>query len=224
MNIPIQEHHIPVMRTARYCTLGIPSASTHTVWFACHGYGQLAADFIQQLKPLHDEKTWIVAPEGLSRFYVKGFFGKTGASWMTREDRLHEISDYLNYLEKLREHILGQSSSSVQLKILGFSQGVSTVCRWVTLRNPRPAAIWLCSGNIPDDIDKHAFRFVTQSCPVHLLVGKKDPLIRQTDLETALNHIEQHQWNIQVTVFEGAHEVNAALIKIQDQQNHLAGR
>ena len=36
-----------------------------------------------------------MAPEGLSRFYLEGFSGKVGATWMTREDRLNDIDNYL---------------------------------------------------------------------------------------------------------------------------------
>ena len=53
----------------------------------------------------------IVAPEALSRFYVESS-GKThadthvGASWMTREDRLSDIEDYVEYLDALHAHML----------------------------------------------------------------------------------------------------------------------
>jgi hypothetical protein len=43
----------------------------------------------------------IIAPEGLSRFYRKGFSGDVVASWMTKDDRLDDMEDYVRYLNDL---------------------------------------------------------------------------------------------------------------------------
>src|SRR5207247_6476521 len=66
----MQEHHIGVTRSARYFTLGDSSRGVGEVWFACHGYGQLAARFLEKLRVLDDGHRYLVAPEGLSRFYL----------------------------------------------------------------------------------------------------------------------------------------------------------
>jgi len=98
-----REHHLPVSRTARYFTIGEPDASLTELWFVCHGYGQLAGRFVRHFESIDAPHRMIVAPEALSRFYVE-VAGKThadthvGASWMTREDRLSDIEDYVEYL------------------------------------------------------------------------------------------------------------------------------
>src|SRR2546426_7091347 len=66
----MQEHHIGVTRSARYFTLGDSSRGVGEVWFVCHGYGQLAARFLEKLRVLDDGRRYLVAPEGLSRFYL----------------------------------------------------------------------------------------------------------------------------------------------------------
>ncbi len=66
----MQEHHIGVTRSARYFTLGDSSRGVGEVWFACHGYGQLARRFLEKLRVLDDGRRYLVAPEGLSRFYL----------------------------------------------------------------------------------------------------------------------------------------------------------
>src|SRR5258708_36620736 len=88
-------HHLPVGRTARYYTLGPIGAATRQVWFACHGYGQLAERFLQRFEPLDDGAHLIGAPEGLSRFYLSDNPRErpVGATWMTRKNRLQEIAD-----------------------------------------------------------------------------------------------------------------------------------
>src|SRR5213592_1979241 len=97
----MQEHHIGVTRGARYFALGTSSGEVGEVWFACHGYGQLAARFLEKLRVLDDGRRYLVAPEGLSRFYLSESptERRVGASWMTREDRLAEIEDYVRYLD-----------------------------------------------------------------------------------------------------------------------------
>src|SRR2546425_6931053 len=96
----MQEHQFSTSRSARYFTLGSPQHAAD-VWLVCHGYGQLASRFLERFRPLEAERRCIVAPEGLSRFYLTDSPAerRVGASWMTREDRLHEIDDYVRYLD-----------------------------------------------------------------------------------------------------------------------------
>src|SRR5882762_5598050 len=117
---------------ARYFTLGDP-AHAEQMWFACHGYGQLAARFLEKLRVLDDGRRYLVAPEGLSRFYLSESptERRVGASWMTREDRLAEIDDYVRYLDAVYADVFGSlARAQVTLHALGYSQGASTVSRW----------------------------------------------------------------------------------------------
>ena len=108
----MRERHIRVARTARYYTLG--SAGTHLreVWLVCHGYRQLARRFLSRFADLDDGTRLIVAPEGLSRFYLHdpaSGHGKEvpiGATWMTREDRENEITDYVGFLDGVLDEVL----------------------------------------------------------------------------------------------------------------------
>src|SRR5262245_49795552 len=89
-----EEHHLTTTRTARYFTTGAPLAETQAVWFVLHGYGQLAVRFLRHFEGAVPSHTMVVAPEGLSRFYLempradRGHLARTGAAWMTKEDRL----------------------------------------------------------------------------------------------------------------------------------------
>ena len=121
--------NIKVTRTARYFTLGDNTLPLQTVVYVLHGYGMSAKEFIAQFECLVKPGVMIVAPEGLSRFYRKGFSGDVIASWMTKEDRLAEIEDYVGYLDSL--HRLVVSGKDVITIVLGFSQGVATASRWL---------------------------------------------------------------------------------------------
>ena len=81
------------------------------------------------LKPLSQEELCIAAPEGLSRFYIRGTDGRVGASWMTRDERLSDIEDHISYLNHWWSS-LGVPSDA-EIVVLGFSQGVATAARWL---------------------------------------------------------------------------------------------
>ena len=85
----MKERHIRVGRTARYYTLGSTGPDLREVWLVCHGIRQLARRFLPRFADLDDGKRLIVAPEGLSRFYLRGPESRRdkqiqiGATWMT---------------------------------------------------------------------------------------------------------------------------------------------
>ena len=130
-----REAHVRVPRTARYWTLDA-DAPPRELWYVLHGYKQLARRFMRRFTPVHGGARRIVAPEGLSRFYIEqepGRHGPTsvvGATWMTREDRLNEIRDYVDYLDRLHREVAADAEAA-PVTVLGFSQGVATAARWV---------------------------------------------------------------------------------------------
>jgi hypothetical protein len=67
-----KENHIKVIRTARYYTLGEINEKTLRVWSVLHGHKMLAGNFIKTFKELAGQGDYIIAPEALSRLYVKG--------------------------------------------------------------------------------------------------------------------------------------------------------
>lgn len=209
----MQEHHLTIPKTARYYSLGEISKETNTVWFVCHGYAQLAGEFIKEFEPLTAPGVLVVAPEALSKFYTKGFFGAVGATWMTKEDRLNEIKDYVNYLDTLFRKIKSEVSPAAQMHILGFSQGCSTICRWIAERSPAYSALWLCSGSIPDDLDFSKFKTAIEKSPAHYLLGESDPFIGEKDISAFEERIKANRLPLQVHRFKGEHVLNLQLIQ-----------
>jgi predicted esterase len=124
----------------------------------CHGYGQLARDFVAIFAPVSGPGRAIVAPEALSRYYLDDTRGGShasspvGATWMTREDRVSEIADQVSYLDSLRDTVVAQAAPGATLTVLGFSQGVATVCRWLDQGRTRADRLICWGGAIPDDV------------------------------------------------------------------------
>jgi len=109
--------------------------------------------------PVSDPARAIVAPEALSRYYLDDTRGAShatsavGATWMTREDRESEIADQASYLDALADAVSAAvAPGAARLTVLGFSQGVATVCRWIDRGHTRPDRLVCWGGAIPDDV------------------------------------------------------------------------
>lgn len=180
----VAEHHVEVPRTARYYTVG-DRATARAVWLVLHGYGQLAGYFARHFAA-HAAGRLVVAPEALSRFYVAredtttGAPARVGASWMTREDRLAEIEDYVRYLDRaLDAATAALDLAAVPLGILGFSQGAATAARWLAHRHrsgravPHALVVW--GGALPHDFDlAGADGDALRATRLTLVVGDRD--------------------------------------------------
>src|SRR5689334_7771778 len=93
---------------ARYYKLGEINSSTKAIWFVLHGYGQLAQYFLRKFRILEKYNICVIAPEGLSRFYLENITSpsgrnsdRVGATWMTKENRLMDIEHYIQYLNTI---------------------------------------------------------------------------------------------------------------------------
>ena len=149
----IKTHHIATPKTARYTTYGELSLKTKYFWFVLHGSNMLSEQMLYKFKDFDPETHFVIAPEGLSRFYVNGFGGEVVASWMTKRDRLEEIHDFSVYCSTLYDTYVQKLPESCKTIIMGFSQGGVTAMRWlhhldVTVDFLIPYACW-----IPEDID-----------------------------------------------------------------------
>lgn len=207
-----REHHLSVRRSARYFTLGEPGPAVRGVWMVCHGYGQLAARFLQSFEGLDDGSRLIVAPEGLSRFYVdRDQREKVGASWMTREDRLIEIEDHIAYLDALHAEtfrLLGRGALPVTA--LGFSQGVATVARWAARGNVSVTRLIFWAGTLPPELDLTVFG----GSEVTLVCGTHDPLITAKVLNKDEERLRNAGVRYELVAFDGGHDVLPAVLKI----------
>src|SRR6266487_5850642 len=214
----MREHYIGVRRTARYFTLGENSGAVGDVWFACHGYGQLAARFLEKLRVLDDGRRYLVAPEGLSRFYLSESptERRVGATWMTREDRLAEIDDYVAYLDAVCADVFTSLDRlRVTVHALGYSQGASTVSRWAALGNAKIDRLTLWGGEFPPDLDLTVDAVVgrLRAARMTLVYGRSDEYITPKIVETTTARLRQHGIPYREVPFEGGHELNEAVLR-----------
>ena len=119
----------------------------------------------------------VIAPEGLSRFYLSGNGGRVGASWMTSDDRLARNCRPLRLPNHLADQVLAQCPDAVQVTVLGFSQGTATVGRWLAQARFRPVRLVLWAGGFPPDVEMDAATKLLQNLPVTLVLGDADEYI-----------------------------------------------
>jgi predicted esterase len=213
--VSIHEHRLAVSRTARYFTRG--SAEPREVWFVCHGYGQLASRFLDKVAALDDGRRLVVAPEALSRFYLseRAAERRVGASWMTREDRLTEIDDYVRYLDAVYREVFGQvDRTRVTVHLLGYSQGAATVSRWAVMGNARIDRLILWGGELPPDLDlgePAAGRL--RAARLTLVYGRSDEFVTAKVVGAVTARLRERGVPFTELTFEGGHELDDAVLR-----------
>jgi predicted esterase len=205
------EHHLAVTRTARYFTLGDPARAKH-IWFALHGYGQLASSFIGYLATLDNGSRLIVAPEALSRFYLDQGRGPPGASWMTKEDREHEIADYVRYLDQVSTEVRASAPSDARSYVLGFSQGVATQGRWLDRGSARHDGFCFWAGTLPQELQLSGSHPGLAGRRVALVVGHRDDYLTSDWLETESRRLEPVAGEVRRFPFHGGHRLDRTVL------------
>ncbi|MFO8098955.1 MAG: esterase, partial [Salinibacter sp.] len=193
-------HTLEVPRTARCATLGAPDAPTW--WIVLHGYGQLAADMATAARPLVAPTRAVVAPEGLSRFYVDGLdtHEQVGASWMTRGMREPEIRDYVRYLDAV-VHRLVPGDERPTIRVLGFSQGAATASRWALLGDTPVDRLVLWGGAPAHDLNLDSHAAALRTMDLTLVVGTDDPYVSPKRRAAVQDRLDRHDIPVTVHTF-----------------------
>lgn len=199
---------------ARYEKIGEINSSTKNVWFVLHGYGQLAKYFIQKFNMLNDGKTCVIAPEGLSRFYVEDLptrmrtgNNRVGATWMTREDRLTDIENYCAYLTAIYKTEL-EKYPDIRITVLGFSQGAATASRWVQAGRINFHRLILWSGILPPDMDFEAGKKILSGKEFLIVYGNNDSFITPDRMREMQELTLKLGIEPAYIVFNGAHDID----------------
>jgi predicted esterase len=217
----IRSHSIAVPRTARYYSLGPTHGFPRELWFVCHGYGQLARRFLRQFASLDDGSRLMVAPEGLSRFYLDPIpvrrndpSARIGASWMTREDRESEIADYVNYLEQLATEIRHPlTGAAPRIVVLGFSQGTATVSRWLAASEIRVDHLVLWGGTIPPELDLAAWASRLHGAAITLVAGDADEFATAAAVATEAERLSTAGVAFTLQRYAGGHGIDPGALR-----------
>ncbi len=211
------EHRIEFNFKARYFTIGEPSDAIEHLWIVCHGHGHLAQYFIKRFEALNDGKHLIIAPEGLNRYYLEGFTGRVGATWMTKEDRLTDIENYLQFLSSVLNQVKKQVKNKVKITLFGFSQGAATISRFATQTEVEFERLILWAGIFPPDLPPLQAPERLKGKDIYWVYGEEDPYLSAGVMEEQQGIADQLKVKPEVISFNGAHELNdQVLLKFKD--------
>jgi len=210
-------------RTARYAVLGAEPSSARRIWIALHGYGMLATRFLRAFQGAVPADTCVVAPEGLSRFYLElprtdgSHLQKVGATWLTRESRDSEIADAHRWLDLVHDEVVAESREGTgvtpSVAVLGFSQGVATAMRWTASGRVHPQQFVAWAGGLAADVDVAAFTAAMQSSEFVLVAGDDDPFVTPESLERITGALSAWGVSHRVERFAGAHHLDVTLLQ-----------
>jgi predicted esterase len=209
----VTEHRLTVPRSARYFSAGKP---VREVWFVLHGYGQLALPFLAEFGSLDDGGRLVVAPEALSHYYVDHRNRTVGASWMTREDRLAEIEDYVRYLDAVYADVLRVADRArVAVHVVGFSQGAATAARWVALGTARLDRVVLWGGEVPPDLplERPEARERLARSGLTLVVGSRDEFITDKVVTRDTERLTAAGVPHRVIRYDGGHAIDERVLR-----------
>lgn len=216
----MQEHELSFSYKARYYKLGELSSTTKQVWFVLHGYGQLAKFFLPKFETLQKHNICVVAPEGLSRFYLEDVTkravtgnNRVGATWMTAENRLMDIDNYLNYLQHVYQTVLSNGTTA-PVTILGFSQGSATASRWAIHHPQNYQRLILWSGIFPPDMDFEKGNEILSHKDVTVVYGKHDPFINEGRLKEMTDLTKRLGIKPTQVTFDGGHEIHEPTLRL----------
>jgi len=210
----MQEQTVSIQFKAHYYTLGTPQATTRQIWFVLHGYGQLSKFFLHKFNVLADAGVYVVAPEGLSKFYLEDVTSgsrtgntRVGATWMTKENRLTDIENYITYLNSVYTKEVPANFRG-EITMLGFSQGAATATRWAIESNLAFQRLILWGGILPPDMNFEKAHEALKDKKLIEVFGKNDPYLTDAKLKevTAIN--ERLAIKPEIIEFEGGHEMN----------------
>ena len=211
----IEVRQLTIERRIRYAILEPPEERTAEIWFVLHGYNQLAHRFLRHFHPIRTGGRCIVAPEGLHRHYVDHAARKVGASWMTSEDRLTDIEDYVAYLDRLHARILASRATTGRTRIvaLGFSQGVHTLCRWLAFGDARIDRAVLWGGTVPPDLNLAKRAGALAAADIHLVMGNRDEHFGHAAVEAQEEALQEAGIAFALHAFDGGHRLDADTLR-----------
>ncbi len=205
------EKEVSYTITNSYATLNTLTDKTKNVWFVCHGIGYLSRYFLKYFDELNADENYIIAPQAQSKYYLGSKYRHVGASWLTKENTVKEIENVMHYFDAVLES--EKIPHNINFIVLGYSQGVSVITRYVAKRKLRCNQLVLLSGGIPKELNTQDFKFLEDKTKTSLIYGGQDEyLTKELMVSEEKRFYELFGDTATITVFEGRHEVKKEIV------------
>lgn len=208
------EHHIDFNFSAPYYTLNELSEQTTDLWIVCPGYGQLAKYFIRRFDVFDAQKHFVVALQGLSKFYLPDQ-KHVGASWMTKEDRETELKNQRSYFDAvMRSAWQGRELADFNVHLMGFSQGVSMISRMAAYAKIDFKTLILWAGGFPPELAKADFSHLGAQSKLKVVIGTEDEFYAlNKNYQAEVDRMEVAiGLKPNIITFEGKHEMQREVL------------
>ena len=204
------EKEISYKSTNSYSTLNALSAKTKTVWFVCHGMGYLSRYFLKYFSDLNSEENYFIAPQAPSKYYLPPKFKHVGSSWLTKENTIKETENIMRYFDAVLEN--EDLPNTIDLIVLGYSQGVSVAMRYVASRQLKCEQLILMSGGIPKELVAGDFNFL--NAKVTMAYGTQDEYLDEKRMLNESDRVRDLFGKTATIIpFKGRHVVNKDLFQ-----------
>jgi predicted esterase len=133
---------------------------------------------------------------------------------MTREDREREIDDHVAYLDALYAHVRSRPGwSAAPVTVLGFSQGVATVCRWLARGVARADRLILWAGRLPADLFPIPDESRLRSTRLIIVAGERDEWVTAAVIAEQEATLRDAGLAYELHRFSGGHTVDEGLLR-----------
>ncbi len=206
-----EEKFLSIETTHPYETLNQWTPKTRRVWLVFHGIGYLSRYFLRHFRHLDPEENYIIAPQAPSLYYLDQTYTHIGASWLTRENTSLHMENLLHLLDALYEREKLEDAPS--LVLMGYSQGVSVLSRWVAARKLQCNRLVFYAGRIPEQLSAADFEHLSVETPVEFFIGDQDPFVSEADREKLKGQMEVLFGDrLKIKEYSGGHKLVDALI------------
>ncbi|AIM61491.1 esterase [Cellulophaga lytica] len=206
------EKEVTYTTTNSYATLNSLTKDTKNIWLVCHGIGYLSRYFLRYFNELNSKENYIIAPQAPSKYYLNNKYTHIGASWLTRENTVTETKNVIAYLNKV--YLAENIPEHCNFIVLGYSQGVSVVTRWLAQEKIECSHIVLYAGTVPNELSKTDFTYLNNNkTKTTYIVGDEDAFFDEDRKKAEKIRIKNIiDPNTNFITFKGAHEVKKEII------------
>ncbi|WP_349663613.1 esterase [Cellulophaga lytica] len=206
------EKEVTYTTTNSYATLNSLTKDTKNIWLVCHGIGYLSRYFLRYFNELNSKENYIIAPQAPSKYYLNNKYTHIGASWLTRENTVTETKNVIAYLNKV--YLAENIPEHCNFIVLGYSQGVSVVTRWLAQEKIECSHIVLYAGTMPNELSKTDFTYLNNNkTKTTYIVGDEDAFFDEDRKKAEKIRIKNIiDPNTNFITFKGAHEVKKEII------------
>jgi predicted esterase len=176
-----------------------------------HGIGYLSRYFLRYFKDWDANENYFIAPQAPSLYYLSDAYKHIGACWLTREHTGMQMENLMNYLDVLHER--ETLNEAGRLCLLGYSQGVSVLCRWVAKRKLKCSRLILFAGRVPDELQPQDFAHLDPKTRVEVIIGGRDPFLERESwqfMQARLRSLFGDR--LVITEFDGGHEFRPSMV------------